>query len=669
MPRVLRWAADRVLGVDCSNCLVDKPTKPSQSVRINSAVACTGDVMVDAKPFLADRLRALDEGGGSDHVFFAASDLCLAWTSVERKVVVDVSYRGHSNPLKKIPAKDYSVRYVLSTEEVARFPPYGLRERQQKGFGFRKIKHAYADGYNNLDVTALAQTWAGPRHNFYADCEDASVLENYVGLDCDTVVVYGGDRKKFPRRRGMFRLINQIPGCTLVFRYYDLFDQEREDLLRRSKIVLNLHYWPDAALEVHSVEYACSRAKCVISESSSDLMLDLTYKNCVAFARYDDIPTKVKSLLQDQTARYTLQAAAQKRAFRNQFDVRTVQGVIADRGVEIHDLSPRICSSSLELSPLSEHPPLVRFLCVREAGPSSTVRVCHRQSAESSSSSGEESAQCTQSESSDAETSASDVEEIKPRKNAKVSRDKHNKSAAPASDGEQEEEGDHMTTALMHQYREKMGKFVKKDNMFGFRKILTESPLATVLENMHYLFVSAANNDEMMRELKSVNREFNIVSRKFIRAILQTDDCRYKYIQSEEVAEKIQNNTPLKRIKGINEFTPEFIIMKTVQTGDVATTNLMLQKWEVAPMFAASRHLIAAFYGWDDFLAKSQKVTKTQDLVVHALAGGYKKTLNLVCSGSGAKWVLPDTLQQAGLILPVNADVKSRFKKMLGSSL
>jgi len=263
------------------------------------------------------------------------------------------------------------------------------------------------------------------------------------------------------------------------------------------------------------------------------------------------------------------------------------------------------------------------------------ARVVEVASAESSVSSEEESARSTQSESSDAETSESEVD-TKPRKNAKDGRDKRNKS--PASDGGHEEEGDEMTTTLMHQYRDKMGKFVKKDNMFGFRKILTEAPLATVLENMHYLFVSAANNDEMMRELRSINREFNIVSRKFIRAILQAEDCRYKYIQSEEVAEKIQSNTPLKQIKGISEFTPEFIIMKTVQTGDVATTNLMLQKWQVAPMFAASRHLIAAFYGWDDFLAKSQKVSKTQDLVVHALAGGYKKTVNLVCSGSGAKW-------------------------------
>lgn len=225
-----------------------------------------------------------------------------------------------------------------------------------------------------------------------------------------------------------------------------------------------------------------------------------------------------------------------------------------------------------------------------------------------------------------------------------------------------------MTTALMHRYRDKINKYVKKDNMFGFRKILTESPLAVVLENLHYLFVAAANNDEMVRELKSINKQFNVVSKKFMRAVQQSEDCRHKYIQSEDVAEKIQNNTPLKRIKSISEYTPEFIIMKTIQTGDVETCNLMMDKWSVTPMFAACKHLIAAFYGWENFLSKEQRVTKSQDLIVHALAGGYKRTVDLTCCGSGAKWLLPDTLQKAGLVMPVNSDVRAKFKKLMGES-
>lgn len=244
------------------------------------------------------------------------------------------------------------------------------------------------------------------------------------------------------------------------------------------------------------------------------------------------------------------------------------------------------------------------------------------------------------------------------------------RSKVVESESEEEPDGescDEMTTDLMGKYRGKVRKFIKSDNMFGFVKVLTESPLATVLENMHYIFVAASNNDQMVQELTRVNQDFNIVSKKFIKAIHESQDCRHKYAESEEVAESIQSNTPLKQIEGISEYTPELIIMKTIQTGDLVTCNLMLKKWKVAPMFAECKSLIAAFYGWEDFFGETERFTKSQDLVVHALCGGYKRLLRKVCGGSGAKWVIPETLQKAGLVCPVRADMKARFKKQMNS--
>lgn len=253
------------------------------------------------------------------------------------------------------------------------------------------------------------------------------------------------------------------------------------------------------------------------------------------------------------------------------------------------------------------------------------------------------------------------------KKRPKVSEDVHSESSdASAGSGI---EAENMTTNLIQQYRDKIKRFVRRDNMFGFVKILTESPLVTVLENLHYLFVAASNNDEMLDKLNSINRDFNIVSRKFVKAVQTLEDSRHKYHESEEVAEKIQNNTPLKHIENISSYTPEFIIMKTIQAGDLVACNMMLKKWDVAPMFAGSKHLIAAFYGWEDFFSNTEKFTKTQDLVVHALAGGYKGTLRLVCGGSGSKWILAETLQKAGLVCPVKSDMKARFDKLLEDRL
>jgi len=140
------------------------------------------------------------------------------------------------------------------------------------------------------------------------------------------VLFYGSDS---PRRRKMFKLISKIPNCATVFRYYTLFGKEREDLIRRSKIVLNLHYWPDSALEVHRIEYACARGKCIISEPSADRMLDLRYANCVEITPYGDIPKRVTQLLRDQQSRSRLEKQAQATSFKNQFDMSAIRACIS----------------------------------------------------------------------------------------------------------------------------------------------------------------------------------------------------------------------------------------------------------------------------------------------------------------------------------------------------
>ena len=146
-----------------------------------------------------------------------------------------------------------------------------------------------------------------------------------VKQDID-VLFYGAES---PRRRNMEVQLNKIPNCRVVFRYYNLFRSEREELIRRSKIVLNLHYWPESSLEVHRIEYACSRSKCIISEPSSDTILDYKYQNCVKFAKYNDIPSTVKTLLGDKCELDRLGIHAQDNAFNNQFDTSAIKACIS----------------------------------------------------------------------------------------------------------------------------------------------------------------------------------------------------------------------------------------------------------------------------------------------------------------------------------------------------
>lgn len=196
-PRILRWIVDVVLGVNSTNALVDNPIKPSECVRINSVIMRTEEFNAEVGSFLSEKLLELNAPGALDRVMFTASEIVSSRLMYfDEPCVIDVRYRGHSNPSKKIPAKDYFVRYDLGAGEVAQFPPYGVWERQQKGFGVRKIKRAVAESCNNLDVTAQAQACAGPRRNFYVDCEDQAVVKSFIDVDQETIVTYTGSGKE-----------------------------------------------------------------------------------------------------------------------------------------------------------------------------------------------------------------------------------------------------------------------------------------------------------------------------------------------------------------------------------------------------------------------------------------------------------------------------------------
>lgn len=111
------------------------------------------------------------------------------------------------------------------------------------------------------------------------------------------VLFYGGRRDR--RVKLEKRLKKKFPKKKIVFRYYDLFGEERENFISRSKIVLNTHFWPQSSLETHRIEYLMARGKCVVSEPSMDEDLDAEYAGAVTFCKYDDMEKTISKLLKN----------------------------------------------------------------------------------------------------------------------------------------------------------------------------------------------------------------------------------------------------------------------------------------------------------------------------------------------------------------------------------
>ena len=88
-----------------------------------------------------------------------------------------------------------------------------------------------------------------------------------------------------------------LPRKKILFRYYDLFGEEREEVIARSKLVINMHFWPKSSLETHRIEYLMARGKCVVSENSMDDDLDEEYSKAVKFTKYAQMEETIKHML------------------------------------------------------------------------------------------------------------------------------------------------------------------------------------------------------------------------------------------------------------------------------------------------------------------------------------------------------------------------------------
>ena len=139
-------------------------------------------------------------------------------------------------------------------------------------------------------------------------------FQSGVHQDID-VLFYGA---KNGRRCAIQKLL-QKNKITNVFRYYDLFYDEREKLISRAKIVLNIHYFEDASLETHRVEYLCARGKCILSERSADPGLDREYSDSILFCDIDNIVHEIQNLLADPIKKRSMEINAQRTSFVRQF--------------------------------------------------------------------------------------------------------------------------------------------------------------------------------------------------------------------------------------------------------------------------------------------------------------------------------------------------------------
>jgi hypothetical protein len=88
-----------------------------------------------------------------------------------------------------------------------------------------------------------------------------------------------------------------------VIATFDSYGPERDALIARAKIVLNMHFFESKLFEIVRVSYLLANKACVVSESGEDSELEAPFSGGVTFADYDGLAETCWRLLADDAER------------------------------------------------------------------------------------------------------------------------------------------------------------------------------------------------------------------------------------------------------------------------------------------------------------------------------------------------------------------------------
>lgn len=102
------------------------------------------------------------------------------------------------------------------------------------------------------------------------------------------------------KRKAFIQKLRNSGMRVQIAKNYKLWGENRDIMVRRSKILLNVHYYENAILETARLSYALSLGEClVVSEPSADKLLDRDYSKIVEFAStHDEVVEKCKKILE-----------------------------------------------------------------------------------------------------------------------------------------------------------------------------------------------------------------------------------------------------------------------------------------------------------------------------------------------------------------------------------
>jgi len=128
------------------------------------------------------------------------------------------------------------------------------------------------------------------------------VLTNIAPAEEDLDVVFIGS----PNERRL-AILNELVGHKKKVMFgYDVYGDERDALIARGKVLLNLHFFEAQVFEIMRVSHLLANRKCVVSETGRDRALEAPLSEGIAFTSYKGLTETCLRFIEDRQAREAL---------------------------------------------------------------------------------------------------------------------------------------------------------------------------------------------------------------------------------------------------------------------------------------------------------------------------------------------------------------------------
>src|SRR5580658_1146488 len=201
--------------------------------------------------------------------------------------------------------------HLLTPQDISLLPAgsilYNLEQlggpSLPKHFYEAAVKHRVWDySLHNIKTWNVMKCAYPPVHVPLGYVPELSRIKTSKTQDCD-FLFYGSLNE---RRTRMIKALKDAG--AKVHTLFGVYGKERDELIARSKIILNVHFYDAKIFEIVRVSYLLGNSKAVVTECSSDTEIEEGLADSVLALPYDSVVGGCLSLLQDQKERRKLEA-------------------------------------------------------------------------------------------------------------------------------------------------------------------------------------------------------------------------------------------------------------------------------------------------------------------------------------------------------------------------